>query len=290
MTTDPIVALESLGYTEREAAFLFLVAVHSGYFLRRQFDYFIDRNRGGTVLRFLEKARINGHIKFLDPKHGRQVYHLFYKSIYRLLGAADSQNRRVKGDARVRASLMKLDYVLENDQERYLETDEEKFRFFTETRGLDSRMITEGGVSFSSSIQSALISIADRTRPATALVRFVFIDEGMLTVAKFDRFLESLAPLLRAVAYFELVYVATSDHNFRTSAALFRNQFAGDTGRQQELLNPEWQRSTPRNGPSSLPLRAQFTTMLLRFSYPSLQRNELRCSAGCSAIDSGAKQ
>ena len=31
LTVDPIVALESLGYTERESAFLYLVAVHSGY-------------------------------------------------------------------------------------------------------------------------------------------------------------------------------------------------------------------------------------------------------------------
>ena len=45
MTVDPISALESLGYTEREAAFLYLVAAHSGYFLRRQFDYFIDRQQ-----------------------------------------------------------------------------------------------------------------------------------------------------------------------------------------------------------------------------------------------------
>ena len=46
MTVDPIIALESLGYTEREAAFLYLVAIHSGYFLRRQFNYFIDRRLG----------------------------------------------------------------------------------------------------------------------------------------------------------------------------------------------------------------------------------------------------
>src|SRR5258708_6514436 len=142
MTTDPIVALESLGYTQREASFLYLVAVHSGYFLRRQFDYFIDRNRGGIVSRFLEKARLNGHVQFLDSRHGRQVYHLFYKPIYRLAGNPNSQNRRVKGDADVRARLMKLDYVLENDQEHYLASDEEKLRFFAEVRGIDPRRFT----------------------------------------------------------------------------------------------------------------------------------------------------
>ena len=55
MPGDPIPALESLGYTDREAAFLYLAAAHSGYFLRRQFDYFTDRNKGSIVMRFLEK-------------------------------------------------------------------------------------------------------------------------------------------------------------------------------------------------------------------------------------------
>jgi hypothetical protein len=34
---DPIPELQKLGYTEREAAFLYLVGIHSGYFLRRQY-------------------------------------------------------------------------------------------------------------------------------------------------------------------------------------------------------------------------------------------------------------
>src|SRR5260370_15793739 len=93
MTIDPIVAIESLGYTEREAAFLYLVAVHSGYFLRRQFDYFIDRNKGAIVIRFLEKARIAGHIEFLDYNQGWHVYHLFSRTIYRQLADLESHTQ-----------------------------------------------------------------------------------------------------------------------------------------------------------------------------------------------------
>ena len=182
MTVDPIVAIESLGYTGREAAFIYLVAVHSGYFLRRQFDYFIDRNKGSIAMRFLEKARIAGHIQLLDTAHRRQVYHLFYKPIYRLIGAPDSQNRRVKGDAEVRARLMKLDYVFENDRERYLESDAEKLEYFARTRGIDPEIFTKGDGGFLPEIQSTLISLVDRTKPATSLVRFIFVDEGLLTI------------------------------------------------------------------------------------------------------------
>jgi hypothetical protein len=278
MTVDPIVALESLGYTEREASFLYLVAVHSGYFLRRQFDYFIDRNKGSIVMRFLEKARIAGHIQLLDTAHRRQVYHLFHKPIYRLIGAPDSQNRRVKGDADVRARLMRLDYVLENDQERYLESDDEKLEYFARTRGIDLQIFTSENRNLLPEIQSTLTSLEDRTQPATSLIRFIFVDDGLLTITKFQRVLTAMSELLRAVAHFELIYVATSDHNFRAAAAFFRKEFVIGSERWQEPLDPEW-RSTPRNRPQSeLTMRPQFTTLLLRFSYPSLQRNELHGS------------
>ncbi len=277
MTVDPVVALESLGYTEREASFLYLVAVHSGYFLRRQFDYFINRNKGSIVMRFLEKARVAGHIQLLDTTHRRQVYHLFYKPIYRLVGAPNSQNRRVKGDADVRARLMKLDYVLENDLEHYLENNEEKLEYFAKLRGIDSQIFTTDDA-LRAEIQSTLISVVDRTQPATSLVRFICVDEGMLTITKFQRVLTAMSALLRAVAYFELIYVATSHHNFREAATLFRKEFAVGSERWQQVLDPDWQNISLNRPVPPVHLRPQFTTLLLRFSYPSLQRNELHGS------------
>ena len=126
MSADPILALTSLGYTEREAAFLYLVAVHSGYFVRRQFDYFTDRNKGALVMRLLTKARDAGHLGVLDYKQGWHVYHVCARAIYRLLGDPESQKRRRKGDAQVRAHIIALDYVLENDSEHYLESEAER--------------------------------------------------------------------------------------------------------------------------------------------------------------------
>ncbi len=93
-TRDPVPALQAFGYTEREAAFLYLVSMHSGYFLRRQFDWFIDRNKGSIVSRFIAKARSAGHIDVLDYKQGWYVYHLCSRVIYRLCGDPESQLRR----------------------------------------------------------------------------------------------------------------------------------------------------------------------------------------------------
>lgn len=275
MTVDPIIALESLGYTEREAAFLYLVAIHSGYFVRRQFDYFTDRNKGALVMRFLEKARVAGHIEFLDYKQGWHVYHLFSRAIYRLLGNAESQHRRRKGDAQVRTRLMALDYVLENDSDHYLESDIERVRFFANDRGIAPDLFTGDDGGLYPLLASFPISLADRTRPAQSPVRFAFIDEGLATTERFLRFLSVADLLLRAVGNFELVYVSGSAFNFSIAKDAFWSRFSGSSPIRPQLFD-DGVRSVA--GQQRVTLQARFTTLLLEYSYPKLQRSEVRGS------------
>jgi hypothetical protein len=275
VTVDPILALESLGYTEREAAFLYLVAVHSGYFVRRQFDYFTDRNKGALVMRFLEKARIAGHVEFLDYKQGWHVYHLFSRAIYRLLGNAESQHRRRKGDAQVRARLMALDYVLENDNSHYLESEAERVRFFMEDRRIASELFTGDDGGLYPLLTSFPISLADRTRPAQSSVRFAFIDEGLSTIEKFLRFLSLADPLLRAVGDFELVYVSGSAFNFSAAKDTFWNRFSNVSPMNPRLFDDGVRAVATQQ---RVTLQARFTTLLLEYSYPKLQRSEVRGS------------
>jgi hypothetical protein len=275
LTGDPIPALESLGYTDREAAFLYLAAAHSGYFLRRQFDYFTDRNKGSIVMRFLEKARLAGHVETLDYKQGWHVYHIASRTIYRLLGDPESQLRRRKGDAQVRARLMALDYVLENEGDRYLATEEERLRFFADVRVISPEFFIAEDGTLHPLLASFPISLADRTRPAHSLVRFVFIDEGLVTVEKFLRFLSVADSLLRAVGNFELVYAAVSDSHFEDAKAAFWKRFADDQRRSPRLFDED---SRPVAAQPRIPLQPRFTTLLLGYSYPVLQRSEVRGS------------
>jgi hypothetical protein len=271
MTVDLVAALESLGYTKREAAFLYLVAAHSGYFLRRQFDYFIDRHKGFLAHRFLEKAHAAGHIETIDYGQGFHIYHLFAKPIYRLLGNGDSQNRRRKGDGMIRTRLMALDYVLENDTEHYLVSEEERLHFFTEVRGIRSEDLRDG-LAFSSTFP---IGVVDRMQPATSLVRFAFVDEGLLSTRKFCRFLSDMAPLLHELGTFELIYVACSNYNFPAAEYEFRCRFQPLVAPQQRALLPEFERASP---PRRTPRHAQFATLLFHYSYPPIQRSETRGS------------
>ena len=129
---DPIPELRKLGYTEREAAFLYLVGIHSGYFLRRQYLAFIEREDGAMVQRFLQKVVELQHVHPVEYAAGRHIYHLKSKLIYRILGQEDSQNRRVKGDRQIQARLMQVDYLLDHFGGQFLETSQQKVTFFQE--------------------------------------------------------------------------------------------------------------------------------------------------------------
>ncbi|MGC2160705.1 MAG: hypothetical protein WA634_02240 [Silvibacterium sp.] len=271
MTADPIAGLESLGYTQREAAFLYFVAVHSGYFVRRQFDYFTDRNKGALVMRFLEKARRAKHIESLDYRQGWQVYHLYSRTIYRLFGNPESQLRRRKGDGQVRTHLMALDYVLENDGHHYLESYEERLRFFSDDRSISPQLFTDDDGRLLPQLAAFPISITDRSRAAHSPVRFAFIDEGLATVEKFIRFLAVADSLLRAVGNFEVVYIAASDFNFADARDTFWGRFSGALPRSPRLFDDD---ARPVAAQPRTQLQPRLTTLLLEYSYPRIQRSE----------------
>lgn len=287
-TVDPIQALQTLGYTEREASFLYLAAMHSGYFLRRQFDYFIDRHKGAIAQHFLEKARVAEHIRVLDYGQRWNVYHLFAKPIYRLLGNAESQHRRAKGHAQIKAKLMALDYVLENDAEHFLASEDDRRDYFELTRGLPAGMLgshVAGALPFTSMFP---ISLADRTNPQHSLVRFTFIDEGQLSTAKFLRFVVSMKPVFDALGHVEVIYVADSQHNFPAIEHIFGRYLRPLAPIEQQQLSPYWM-ANPRNPHSTTcRLPPKLTTILFEYSYPRLHRYEARGSKQGSHTSSTA--
>lgn len=59
-TQERIKALQCFGYDAHEACFLCIAALHSGYFLRRQFLLFINGTKGWKDVAFLNKLRLNG--------------------------------------------------------------------------------------------------------------------------------------------------------------------------------------------------------------------------------------
>ena len=87
-------ALSSLGYTARQAAFLVLVALHGGYFLRRQYVAFRGGVDGARVTDLLKRVVARQHAARATYCRATRVYHLSARVLYHALGLADSRNRR----------------------------------------------------------------------------------------------------------------------------------------------------------------------------------------------------
>src|SRR4029077_12757064 len=75
--------LSSLGYTEDEARFVYLVATHSGDFSMRQFLQFTGTKSGDKSMAFSQKLLGKGHATARSFLRNGLVYHLFSRIVYR---------------------------------------------------------------------------------------------------------------------------------------------------------------------------------------------------------------
>jgi hypothetical protein len=218
MEYDPISALQAVGYVEREASFLYLVAVHSGYFLRRQYYSFAGREGGALATRLLGKTLWRRHVHVIECGRGWHIYHLTSKSVYEALNRPDSQHRRIKGDAYIKSRLMVLDFVLAHLNTHVLDNEGAKVEFFTSECGVAEDALPcchAGRLTYFPDGFPILIS-------STGIPCFPFFDEGQVTSTRFERYLRQYQPLFTALGEFELTYVADNESNSARAKAIFR--------------------------------------------------------------------
>ena len=105
-------ALQGFGYTARQAQFLGLVALHGGYFLRRQYVTFTRRGHGQAAVRFLVRTTAREHVRAVPYGRHGHVFHLCARPIYAAIGEEHNRNRRIAEWDAVMRKLMTLDFVL----------------------------------------------------------------------------------------------------------------------------------------------------------------------------------
>src|SRR5260370_10428558 len=125
-----IEALTASGYTVSEARFLYIVAMHSGYFTARQFLAFVDAKRGYRTHSLAQKLITQGHATMREYRCNGCIYHLYSRKLYAQLGHEDLRNRRRHRLEAIRTRLFGLDFILANQGDQYLETEAEKLAYF----------------------------------------------------------------------------------------------------------------------------------------------------------------
>jgi hypothetical protein len=122
--------LRSLGYTEDESGFLYIVATHSSYFSTRQYLQFTGAKSGEKSMAFTKKLLAKGHATAKLLLRNGRIYNLHSRLIYRAVGRQKLPNRHQHSLEYIRTKLAILDFVLAHLDYRYLETEAEKVDYF----------------------------------------------------------------------------------------------------------------------------------------------------------------
>ena len=224
-----IEALCNFGYTEREASFLVLAALHSGYFMRRQYQAFADGLRGGYENRLVRKALAMSHIERTVCTNRTELYRIVAREVYRAIGEPESRNRRVRTAQSIKARLMILDFVLAHRSHRFLATSTEKLEYFRGELGLSRDLFPIKRYRRSGSdacvrryfvgydpIYLPPPATDSRSRPS-----FCFIDPGHLSTHGFDSFIDRHRRLFVALGGVRVVYIAAEYRSLQRGRASF---------------------------------------------------------------------
>jgi hypothetical protein len=254
---DAIDTISHLGYSEREATFLYTVGTYSGYFLRRQFNAFVQRERGAIATHFLRKAKRFGHVREIQCEPGRSLYQLYSRPLYHVLGGGDSQNRRAKSTREIRRRLILLDYVLTHLGDGTFVDSPKSRQSFLAALGVNAETLSAAG-----EFGEQLPLVVHKTDGGVR-VQFSFVDEGQRSLAKFERFLKTHDRLLCTLADFEVVYVATTPRYFEGARRLFDRNFP-----QAAIVATAISTAADSRAAMKAP-RATFSTELITAGYPS---------------------
>jgi len=215
--------LRAFGYTEAEARFLYLVAVHSGYFTVRQFLDFAHARSGKRNARFVEKLFALGHASAQRYMRRSLVYHLRSRQLYEAIGKAHLRNRREHELTYIKMRLLALDFILAHPEDSYFETAEEKQRYFIERFKLDESLFSAPnkhgrGTTFSEGFPLCVAYPSPEYMP---VVTFTYVDPEHRNLDRYIAHLRTYRPLFRQLPSLQFIYISTAAGLQREAGELF---------------------------------------------------------------------
>jgi hypothetical protein len=228
---DHIVRIAALGYTEAEARFLYVIATHSGYFTMRQFNAFAGVSRGKRSVSFAQKLLKHGHATIRDYLGAGCVFHLFSRLVYGPIDKDNVRNRRRHSFDYIRTRLVQLDFLLENPEQDFLETEADKITLFCEFLAVPKDVLPakvyQGGPGSDPTVRYFVdkfpLFLGAPLSGASPVVTFGYVDSGGGSLWGFVAHLAAYQGLFRHLQSFRLLYIAPRATEFRRAEERFRS-------------------------------------------------------------------
>src|SRR2546422_3430264 len=206
--------LGSLGYTEDETRFLYVVATHSGYFSMRQFLQFTGTKSGDKSLAFSQKLLAKAHATARSFLRNGLVSHLFSRIVYRAIDRENLRNRRAHSLEHIRTRLVALDFVLAHLQYEYLETEDDKLNYFCQQLDIPKELLPRKRYSGAVHNRTTERYFVDKFPMFLSsgsfyppVVTFTFVDPGLGILDSFKTHLLAYGSLFEALPEVRLGYI-----------------------------------------------------------------------------------
>src|SRR2546421_1616836 len=224
-------ALTAFGYTVSEARFLYIVAMHSGYFTARQFLTFVNAKRGYRTHSLAQKLITQGHATMREYRRNGCIYHLYSRKLYAQLGYENLRNRRRHRLEAIQTRLLALDFILANLGYQYLETEVEKVAYFCDQLHIEKACLPVKLYMGGPGSQPTLRYFVDKfplfmSSPCPGFspaVTFSYVDPGLETLTGFVTHLGQYHSLFRELADFRFVYVSSTGAHFEKATERFNS-------------------------------------------------------------------
>ena len=223
-----IAALRSFGYTEREARFLYVVAIHSGYFTQSHMGQFCGSRSGRIVHAFAKRALDQGHVKESKYQNNARVYQLTYKPIYAAIGRTDLRNRREHSFDYIKTKLACLDFILDRRELDYFEGEADKIQYFKDHFKIAPQEMPgrtyKGAIRVPDTIRyfvDKFPMFLDGTHPGEPLATLTYADPGIGHLTGFSTHLNTYSRFLKRLPRFAFIYAGPDKTFFPTAEKLF---------------------------------------------------------------------
>ncbi len=151
------------------------------------------------------------------------MYHLFSRNLYEAIGRDNVCFRRQHSTEYIRTRLIAFDFILRNHDYNYLESEEQKLRYFCDQLGIDKKIIPAKRYSG---------AIKDSFTDHYFVDKFPMFYPGYESLDSFKTHVDAYLTLFMKLPKVTLYYVATRDTNFKRAEKFFFSTF-------ERLWNPD---------------------------------------------------
>jgi hypothetical protein len=233
--------LIQLGFSAREAEFLYLVGTHSGVFTMRQFRVYSDVKLGWATIALTRKlAQLNYATRI--ALNGRDhVYHLSNKTFYRAILTEDSRLRRGMSAGLMRQRLQYMDYIAQNPEANFLTTEGDKREVITLQFGIPEDLLPIQLYTSRTSSSTTTRYFPERfplfiQETATAIqLGIVYGEDPANSFASFRKFVLANRVFLDQIPDLYFVYVSASARRRCLAMTLLSSLF----GESHAVRNPD---------------------------------------------------